>query len=89
MATSNMVTVTTGDCSADIANLFEQLVDYVNSYGQYGITMELRCTTQPGIPGAVGGAGPVNFPVNVQTDVGTVPNFVYVAPTDLTFAAPV
>ena len=72
-----LVSVTSA--SSDIETLFQQLVNYINSYGAYGVTMELRTNTEP--------VGPINEPVNGFTNVGRVPNFTYVAPVGLTYTA--
>lgn len=73
---ATLVSVTT--CTADIEALFQQLVNYVNSYGANGVTMELRQNQEP--------IGVINNPVNGFTNVGRVPNFVYTAPTALAFS---
>jgi hypothetical protein len=82
---ATLVAVTSA--SADVEALFQQLVNYINSYGQNGVTMELRTNVQPGVPAGPGGAGPVNYPVNGFTNVGRTPNFVYVAPVGLVFTS--
>jgi hypothetical protein len=74
---ATMVAVTSA--STDIEALFQQLVNYVNSFGALGITMELRTNTE--------GSGTVNNPVNGFTNVGRTPNFTYVAPVGLTYTA--
>ena len=76
---ASLVTVTAA--TSDIETLFQQLVNYINSFGSLGVTMELRTNTE--------GIGTINNPVNGFTNVGRVPNFVYTAPTALAYAGPV